>query len=164
MIRRPPRSTLFPYTTLFRSCITGLGDQPLAPTEICLGIDFPIWTFLRDHAPDWLLPGVSAIEKDDVVALESNPTFVDAFLLGLNTQVLSELRWRNVPIATGCTPMRMFWGQIDVAANRHRPDIRGVETWPANSPLGHGTHQPPPPASTDLVVVFRSDLFRRYPL
>src|SRR3712207_8111562 len=25
MIRRPPRSTLFPYTTLFRS---GVGDQP----------------------------------------------------------------------------------------------------------------------------------------
>src|SRR2546426_7592430 len=26
MIRRPPRSTLFPYTTLFRSC--GLGSRP----------------------------------------------------------------------------------------------------------------------------------------
>src|SRR3712207_7979214 len=25
MIRRPPRSTLFPYTTLFRSCSTYLG-------------------------------------------------------------------------------------------------------------------------------------------
>src|SRR3989475_10296324 len=24
MIRRPPRSTLFPYTTLFRSCISGI--------------------------------------------------------------------------------------------------------------------------------------------
>src|SRR5579871_3127909 len=24
MIRRPPRSTLFPYTTLFRSCLSGL--------------------------------------------------------------------------------------------------------------------------------------------
>src|SRR5256885_3721668 len=24
MIRRPPRSTLFPYTTLFRSCLKGL--------------------------------------------------------------------------------------------------------------------------------------------
>src|SRR2546429_7270222 len=26
MIRRPPRSTLFPYTTLFRSCSDGGGD------------------------------------------------------------------------------------------------------------------------------------------
>src|SRR2546422_3391414 len=28
MIRRPPRSTLFPYTTLFRSCAEGL---PIGP-------------------------------------------------------------------------------------------------------------------------------------
>src|SRR3989441_8281996 len=27
MIRRPPRSTLFPYTTLFRSVLTQLGEQ-----------------------------------------------------------------------------------------------------------------------------------------
>src|SRR2546428_10378726 len=26
MIRRPPRSTLFPYTTLFRSLLTGVGE------------------------------------------------------------------------------------------------------------------------------------------
>src|SRR3712207_7368787 len=39
MIRRPPRSTLFPYTTLFRSPQTGKlsmtrdGDCPLPPPE-----------------------------------------------------------------------------------------------------------------------------------
>src|SRR2546425_8417178 len=46
MIRRPPRSTLFPYTTLFRSVepreplhwrtgtsLTPLSDQPASPTE-----------------------------------------------------------------------------------------------------------------------------------
>src|SRR3712207_8591228 len=35
MIRRPPRSTLFPYTTLFRSVLTGDGERrapPPAPT------------------------------------------------------------------------------------------------------------------------------------
>src|SRR5690348_17384879 len=42
MIRRPPRSTLFPYTTLFRSStlITALADQlvrtPIIPAEISL--------------------------------------------------------------------------------------------------------------------------------
>src|SRR3712207_7148126 len=30
MIRRPPRSTLFPYTTLFRSDIRGAGSQHVA--------------------------------------------------------------------------------------------------------------------------------------
>src|SRR3712207_8580022 len=32
MIRRPPRSTLFPYTTLFRSEMVG-GDDPAAQTR-----------------------------------------------------------------------------------------------------------------------------------
>src|SRR2546425_7081163 len=33
MIRRPPRSTLFPYTTLFRSLI-GLHDHLVRPTAV----------------------------------------------------------------------------------------------------------------------------------
>src|SRR5256886_1967010 len=32
MIRRPPRSTLFPYTTLFRSVLAG-GADPFVPPE-----------------------------------------------------------------------------------------------------------------------------------
>src|SRR5207244_10852172 len=31
MTRRPPKSTLFPYTTLFRSCIVGLGLHWVEP-------------------------------------------------------------------------------------------------------------------------------------
>src|SRR2546430_11893951 len=31
MIRRPPRSTLFPYTTLFRSCQDNWRKQPVLP-------------------------------------------------------------------------------------------------------------------------------------
>src|SRR5258708_28344149 len=31
MIRRPPRSTLFPYTTLFRSLLSGCGIVSLLP-------------------------------------------------------------------------------------------------------------------------------------
>src|SRR5256885_9197887 len=40
MIRRPPRSTLFPYTTLFRSNeeeMRQLGDDPLAAAAGALG-------------------------------------------------------------------------------------------------------------------------------
>src|SRR5260370_30259904 len=36
MIRRPPRSTLFPYTTLFRSDVraTGIGDRVVAISTV----------------------------------------------------------------------------------------------------------------------------------
>src|SRR5256885_15813476 len=40
MIRRPPRSTLFPYTTLFRSTITVRGDidDSLQPPDVSAAI------------------------------------------------------------------------------------------------------------------------------
>src|SRR2546428_4344124 len=36
MIRRPPRSTLFPYTTLFRSCSPAPLRRPIPPTNFSL--------------------------------------------------------------------------------------------------------------------------------
>src|SRR2546426_9113811 len=41
MIRRPPRSTLFPYTTLFRSTLglsAARAGSPSAPTTSCRGV------------------------------------------------------------------------------------------------------------------------------
>src|SRR5258706_8403550 len=41
MIRRPPRSTLFPYTTLFRSCgVVPLYGKPASATAGCEGQGF----------------------------------------------------------------------------------------------------------------------------
>src|SRR5258708_25664770 len=37
MIRRPPRSTLFPYTTLFRSLLRRVGVDRGAPRAVLLG-------------------------------------------------------------------------------------------------------------------------------
>src|SRR2546422_2571128 len=42
MIRRPPRSTLFPYTTLFRSLRRSIEITPLGPTDDGLALfDIP---------------------------------------------------------------------------------------------------------------------------
>src|SRR3712207_8636224 len=46
MIRRPPRSTLFPYTTLFRSEIdTARGRERVPPGQYLVGNRFPILTY-----------------------------------------------------------------------------------------------------------------------
>src|SRR5260221_1030860 len=41
MIRRPPRSTLFPYTTLFRSRLVRIHRSPLRDRTNTLDISFP---------------------------------------------------------------------------------------------------------------------------
>src|SRR3712207_7040256 len=42
MIRRPPRSTLFPYTTLFRSERLAEADAELALARAGLGVQVPV--------------------------------------------------------------------------------------------------------------------------
>src|SRR2546422_11414347 len=48
MIRRPPRSTLFPYTTLFRSDLAG-EDRPDGPVHVADGEVHPHLRFAFDR-------------------------------------------------------------------------------------------------------------------
>jgi hypothetical protein len=137
--------------------------QPLAPPEVCLGLDRPVWADVAGAFPEWLLPGVGALPEDSVIAVETNSRFVDAVLTGLNTQLLNELRWRNLPVATGCTPLRVFWDRAEVAAGDRVDDIVGIHAWTAGSDLGDAQHRPPGASGRDLVVVVRGQLFLRYP-
>src|SRR3712207_7373841 len=51
MIRRPPRSTLFPYTTLFRSS-RGPGESGSGQKELLSGVWAP--REVEDHPTPWL--------------------------------------------------------------------------------------------------------------
>src|SRR5260221_11046794 len=63
MIRRPPRSTLFPYTTLFRSTIghSGSGDGLRA---LAREADLLVAAAGRRHlvTADWVKPGATVID------------------------------------------------------------------------------------------------------
>src|SRR2546429_3034122 len=47
MIRRPPRSTLFPYTTLFRSRLASVSGRSLSRGRIGNSITYPDFVDLR---------------------------------------------------------------------------------------------------------------------
>src|SRR2546430_2407306 len=84
MIRRPPRSTLFPYTTLFRSTYEGdyvnvlrllaLARIPLGPEE------------RRPHDPLVLMGGVCAFSSPEPVA-----PFMDVIVVGEGEELVAEL-------------------------------------------------------------------------
>src|SRR3712207_6902964 len=57
MIRRPPRSTLFPYTTLFRSFLDRLETLP-APQQEALGTAFML---RAGSPPDRFLLGLAVL-------------------------------------------------------------------------------------------------------
>jgi hypothetical protein len=147
----------------------GLREPLLAEPEIAPELDIPLWSFLNDNSRDWMLPGAGQIPADRVIAVQTNPVFVDAYLIGANHQTLGELRWRNLPITTRWTPLRRFWQRIDPQAEAVATDIRPVvslatdtEIWPEGSLLGDRSHQTTT-QNVSLVIVVHSALFRRYP-
>src|SRR3712207_8628424 len=80
MIRRPPRSTLFPYTTLFRS----LGF-PTAFTLMGMGMLFTWLAYARDTALTLELMVQSAYKVMANDVLISVPLFVDRKSTRLNS-------------------------------------------------------------------------------
>src|SRR5258707_1887033 len=62
MIRRPPRSTLFPYTTLFRSCTAKEGDLVQRGQRIGM-IKFGSRTELS--IPTWLNPEILVKKRSE---------------------------------------------------------------------------------------------------
>jgi hypothetical protein len=141
----------------------------LRPLELPLGLDFPTWQLVNKSYPEWLLPGISTIPGDSILALRSNPAFIDAFLVGINAQFLAEMRWRRLAVRKTFTPLRMFWGYVNHGSGQREADILPISAWaeaPA-SQLGDPSHQALRPGATkgqeDLVILFRTDLFRRYP-
>src|SRR2546428_14118720 len=80
MIRRPPRSTLFPYTTLFRSQLTGEASRSGA----------------RQARPAGLLERVSALQRSHPLrALRARPTQSTAGPRQRSEEHTSELQSRS---------------------------------------------------------------------
>lgn len=171
-----PRQPNAPARVRLCCRIQGIDCSRLIPPTFPIGLDFPTWDLLKKYDKEWLLPGASTLEKDSITALQTNPAFIDAYMVGINTQFLSEMRWRDLAVERGCTPLRMFWGQVNYATQKRQADIEPLGEWakvPADS-IGALTHQTIKPdgatpgdvanaTGSRLVIAFRSDLFRRYP-
>src|SRR2546430_11047869 len=71
MIRRPPRSTLFPYTTLFRSeAITVLTHKP--PLGAYRGVGMTMGAFVMERVVDLVAERVRSEEHTSELQSQSN--------------------------------------------------------------------------------------------
>src|SRR3712207_7008567 len=86
MIRRPPRSTLFPYTTLFRSTVeVQMRYDPADPLAVSLRVNGrdgeDTWVFGRDLLADGLRSMVPVDRKSTPSELQSRQYLVCRLLL-----------------------------------------------------------------------------------
>ncbi len=69
----------------------------------------PMYRFLRDLSEEYILSGLENIPMNTVGVLETNQRFIEAFMLGLNHEMASELRWREFPTDMRGSYFRSFW-------------------------------------------------------
>ena len=114
--RLDPKLTI---TARFRARIPlGTGTDPLQP--LIAGPQFPqaMYAALADLSPAWMLPGVEKVPMNAAVLLQTNPRFVEAFMVGLNDALSRELLWREFPIGLTATYFRNFWGSAGSPTSR----------------------------------------------
>jgi hypothetical protein len=147
--------------------------DPLEPIMAAPSFPQPMYAPLRDLNPDYLLPGVEQIPVNTVGLLETDHTFIEAYMVGLNHEMARQLLWNGYPTDQRGSYFRQFW---DVSAYVPQPsdptnpaqlaellkDIPPINTWAL--PVSLGDH----PNRTDiapgnLVLLVRGELFKRYP-
>lgn len=132
------------------------------------------YTFLRDINKELLIPNLQLIPPDTISILETNPKFIESYMVGLNHEMGRELLWREYPTDLRGSYFRQFW-EVKGISNPDTPtdaeqlkDIRKIHEWLAASELG--SHKPGSGANADVVppakqavLVIRGELLKRYP-
>jgi hypothetical protein len=123
---------------------------------------------LRDLSQELLLPGLEAIKPNTVTLLETNPRFIEAYMVGLNHEMSRELLWREFPTNQRGSYFRQFW---DVRGRVPRPrtrqereqlkDIPEIHGWPGAN--GLGDNMTGGSIEGRLVLLVRGELLRRFP-
>jgi hypothetical protein len=129
-------------------------DAVLDPVRLSPLFPQPMVEPLVEVAQELVLPGLGLVPPNTVVPLETNTRFVQAYLVGLNTEIGRELLWRGFPADLTTTYFNRFW---DSSASPGRPpDIDPISAWGQRA-LGEGA------GDENFVMLVRSELLCRYP-
>jgi len=151
-------------------------DRPEEIVEAMAHPDFEdaMYAYLRDISKELLIPNLDLIPPNTISLLETNPRFIESYMVGLNHEMGRELLWREYPTDMRGSYFRQFW-EVKGISNPDTPadaeklkDITKIHSWQSTSPLG--SHKPPPapnadvgPGEEQVVLVIRGELLKRYP-
>jgi hypothetical protein len=133
----------------------GKGSDPLQPLTGSPRFPQAMYAPLAALSPEWMLPGISSIPQNSAVLLQTNPGFIEAYMVGLNEDFARELLWQQFPAERNDTWFQNFW------TDGGTPDVPPIAQF---DPAGHlGDHTAGHGAAGKVVLLVRADLFRRYP-
>ena len=117
--------------------------DPLEPVMAAPEFPTPMYSLLGEISKDMLLPGLENIPNNTISILRTNPTFIEAYMIGLNHEMSRELLWRGYPTDQRGTYFRQFWdpaGHVPkpITAEEHEnlKDIKPIHEWDSKKGLG----------------------------
>ena len=119
----------------------------------------PLALALIQEAPNAILPGLGTFPNNRVALLETNPSFIEAFLVGVNHEMNREFLWREFPTDQRGTPFKHFWPRPAAAGSDGR-EIEEIARWHLDRRLGTNLAGG---RGAETVLLVRGDVLRRYP-
>ncbi|HTS45756.1 MAG TPA: hypothetical protein VMH01_15255 [Puia sp.] len=170
--------TAFPlrlsYKIRFPNYISLTEPDKIFPAMAYPDIEDPMYKYLNAISQDLLLPNIKLVPNNCVSLVETNPKFIESYMVGLNHEMGRELLWNEYPTDERGSYFRQFWdvkGIIEPSSTLSEAqqteaykDIKPIDTWGVHTLLGsHNNRMPPGSTSPQAVLVIRGELLKRYP-
>jgi hypothetical protein len=143
-------------------------EDPLESIMAAPEFTTPMYRPLAKLSQDLLLPGLENIPRNTVALLRTNPSFIEAYMVGLNHEMSRELLWRGFPTDQRGTYFRQFWdtrGHVPPPATAEEyeklKDIVPIHQW--NDAKHLGENMAGSSSTAQIALVIRGDLLIRYP-
>jgi len=154
----------------FGDKLNALKPKKIKPIMVAPEFCDAMYRELVKISSELFLPNLNLISNNTISVLETNPEFIESYMVGLNHEFSRELQWREYLTDQRGSYFRQFWdtysksndeNQDEAIFEEAKKDIKAIHTW-GKGRLGN--NQPPTQASGDkTVLVIRGDLLKKYP-
>ena len=141
--------------------------EQITPAMAHPDFEDPMYKPLRDMGKELLLPNIQLIKPDTISLLETNPKFIESYLVGLNHEMGRELLWREYPTDLRGSYFRQFWDVKGIITPNPTPvdadnlkDITKIHEWQSFTELG--SHRKGG-KKEKIVLIIRGELLKKYP-
>ena len=125
----------------------------------------PVYYYLKALSARYILPCVDDLPQNSITMFKNNMVFEQAFLCGMNTEMGSELLWREYPTDGRGSYFRKFWDtdsdKLVYGADEEYFDIKPVDKW--KFALGSANNCQSANSGEMIIFAIKGDLIRNYP-